>query len=187
MNPRTAQHHAIWSFPLAAISAATLLAGGCGSSTTKTVTQVQPTAPATPPATTPLTVPATTTPATTPSTGAAARYLAVVTRIDSRLGAINLPTNSRFGSSAFATRALAAAAAVRAIATDLDALTPPPAARPQHESLLARLQGVESDFRKLAAASDNNDHAAAVAALGSTNHKLDIIRGNVKAIRAKLG
>jgi hypothetical protein len=184
MNPRTAQHPGIRLLALAAMFAAALLAGGCGSSTTKTVTQVQTAAPTTTPATTP-TAAATT--AKTPSTDAAAQYLAVVTQIDDRLGAIDLPKNAQFGTSEFAIRALAAAARVRAIATDLDALTPPPQARPQHESLLARLQGVEGDFRKLAAASDNRDHAAAADALSSTNHKLDIIRGNIKAVQAKLG
>ncbi len=111
-------------------------------------------------------------------------YRKRVLSVNDRIAAVNhnFPDASDFGNPPFANVALSDAARMRSVADGLDALDPPRVVLPEHESLVARLHGVETDFRALATASDNNDATAASKALNTTVTKLDQITSSVKRI-----
>jgi Protein kinase domain len=124
----------------------------------------------------------TTTPAA--AVAQAAAYHASVSRIVPRMQAVfkRFPRGADFGKPVFSSTALSVAAGLRAIADNLDSLSPPSSVLVDHEALVTHLHEMEQAFRSLAADSDNRDFTGAQRDLEKTRAALAKVNASVDRV-----
>ena len=163
-----------------------ILASGGGKSTASVSSASVPTAASTPTSSLTTLSASTPTSTTSPARAQAAAYHAQVARIIPRIHVAfgRFPNGRDFGQPIFSRGALSVAAAFRAIADDLDALSPPPRVLVDHEALVTHLREMEQAFRSLATASDNRDFAGAQQDLQRSKVVVAEINASVRRVRA---